>query len=365
MKFQCRSLFSLSALAIAAFAFSMPASARVGGPGHVYTMNNAATGNQVLVFQRGAQGSLTLAQTVDTHGNGNGAGLGSQGAVTLSQDGEWLFVVNAGSGTLSTLHVGDDGLSLASTVATGGTTPISVTEHGGVVYVLNAGVGGNIAGFRNDGGTLTALADGVRHLSETATDVGPAEVLFDKFGATVVVTEKITSRLTTYSAHADGTLSQPFVSVSAGTTPFGFVFDVSNHLLVSEAATSSLSSYKFGGSPAVVPKVISAAVPTGQLAACWAAVTPDGRFAFTANAASASLSTYKVARNGALSLSSTAPEATGAHPLDIAISDTGKRLFVLNTGNGTIGGFAIGQAGELSSLSATSVPTTAAGLAID
>ena len=105
MKFQRRSLFSLGAVAIAAFAFSMPASARVGGPGHVYTMNNAATGNQVLVFQRGAQGSLTLAQTVDTHGNGNGAGLGSQGAVTLSQDGEWLFVVNAGSGTLSTLHV--------------------------------------------------------------------------------------------------------------------------------------------------------------------------------------------------------------------------------------------------------------------
>mgnify|MGYP006890159090 CR=1 FL=1 len=30
-----------------------------------------------------------------------GAGLGSQGAVTLSQDGRFLFVVNAGSNSVS------------------------------------------------------------------------------------------------------------------------------------------------------------------------------------------------------------------------------------------------------------------------
>jgi pimeloyl-ACP methyl ester carboxylesterase len=37
-----------------------------------------------------------------------------------------------------------------------------VAEYGGIVYVMNAGGDGNVAGFRNSGGVLTPLADGVR-----------------------------------------------------------------------------------------------------------------------------------------------------------------------------------------------------------
>jgi len=359
-----RHVLAATSLALAAAFAVAPAQARVGGPGHVYTQTNDAAGNQLLAYERGAQGSLTLTQTLATQGSGTGAGLGSQGAVTLSQDGAWLFVVNGGSGSVSTFAVGDSGLALVSTVASGGAKPVSVTEHGGIVYVLNAGANGNVTGFRNDAGTLVALADGVRALSD-ASDVGAAEVSFDRLGRTVVVSEKATSRLTTYAAHADGTLGQPVVNASAGTTPFGFVFDIDDHLLVSEAMTSSLSSYKLTGRPAVNATVISGAVPTGQLAACWAAVTPDGRYAFTANAASPSISTFDVKHDGRLALAHTAPEAAGAHPVDMVVSPNGKRLFVLNTGNGTIAGFAIDHLGALAPLSSTSVPTTANGLAID
>ena len=42
-----------------------------------------------------------------------------------------------------------------------------------------------------------------------------------------------------------------------------------NHLLVSEAAASTMSSYRFPGNAPHSPMVVSAAVPTGQVAACY------------------------------------------------------------------------------------------------
>jgi 6-phosphogluconolactonase (cycloisomerase 2 family) len=365
-----RRLLAPPALALAA-ALAAPAqaasTARIGGHGHVYSLTNDAAGNALLVYDRGPGGTLTLAQTVSTGGLGTGAGLGTQGAVTLSQDGLWLFAVNAGSDTVAVLSVdGEGGVALVSTVASGGHAPSSVTERAGVVYVLNTGVGGNIAGFRNDAGTLAPLADGVRALSDEAVDVGPAEVAFDRLGRNVVVTEKNTNLIDTWPARPDGRLGAATFTASAGTTPFGFIFDPANHLLVSEAAASTMSSYRFPGDMPHVPEVVSAAVPTGQVAACWATATPDGRLAFTADAGSGAISSFEVDDRGALTLAQSAAEIVqDSHPLDMVVAASGKRLFVLNTGNGTIASFAVGIHGRLHPMATVGVPATAAGLAID
>ncbi len=69
-------------------------------------------------------------------GVGTGAGLGSHGAVTLSRNGRFLFVVNAASNTVSTFAVRPAGLVLKSVVDTGGLTPTSVAENDGPVCVL-------------------------------------------------------------------------------------------------------------------------------------------------------------------------------------------------------------------------------------
>src|SRR5262245_36435532 len=73
--------------------------------GALYTMDNAAAGNNVLVFQRDENGGLASAGSVATGGAGTGtqAGLPSQGSVLLSRDGRWLFVCNAGSSEISVL----------------------------------------------------------------------------------------------------------------------------------------------------------------------------------------------------------------------------------------------------------------------
>ena len=119
----------------------------LAGPGAVYTLTNQVGGNAVAVFMRGADGRLASAGSVATGGTGTGASLGSQGAVSLSNDGRRLFAVNAGSNDLSVFAVSPAGLALASRTASGGTLPISLTVHGNVLYVLNAGGSGNISGF--------------------------------------------------------------------------------------------------------------------------------------------------------------------------------------------------------------------------
>src|SRR2546430_2718105 len=92
----------------------------IDGPRAVYTLTNQVAGNAVAVFNRSADGTLTAAGTIATGGTGTGAGLGSQGAVALSDDGRRLFAVNAGSNDVSVFDVGPAGLSLAGRTASGG-----------------------------------------------------------------------------------------------------------------------------------------------------------------------------------------------------------------------------------------------------
>jgi 6-phosphogluconolactonase len=140
--------------------------------GHLFISTNSAAGNEVLVFRRAGHGPASFVTRAATQGLGTGAGLGSQGAVTLSGNGRYLFVVNAGSNTLATFALTRRGLALRSVVDTGGLTPTSVTENDGLVYVLNAGGSGGVAGFRNVLGRLAPVPGGLGTLS-AATGTAP------------------------------------------------------------------------------------------------------------------------------------------------------------------------------------------------
>src|SRR5207249_2685525 len=132
----------------------------------VYTLTNQVAGNAVAVFTRAADGTLTAAGTVATGGRGTGSGLGSQGALALSEDGRWVFAVNAGNNEVSILRVSPTGLSLASHFSSGGTQPISLTVHDKLLYILNGGGTRNITGFALDNtGGATAIAGATLPLS--------------------------------------------------------------------------------------------------------------------------------------------------------------------------------------------------------
>jgi 6-phosphogluconolactonase len=326
----------------------------------VFVSTNATTNNELLVFAVGSGGKLSLQTRVPTQGQGTGGGLGNQGAVTMSLNERFLFVVNAASNSVSTFAIRRDGVTLRSTVASGGLRPVSVAEHGGIVYVLNAGGTGNVAGFRNVRGELRPIADSVRSLS-AASGTNAAQVGFSNDGDVLVLTEKGTNKLTTYRVRHDGSIGAPEVTASAGQTPFGFAFDRRDNLLVSEAFGgavngSAVTSYGFDYRAPTKPNVISASIGTTQTAACWVVVTPNGRYAYVTNTGSNTISSYAIQKSGQLSLEKGIAATTGDGPIDAYIPSSGSYLFVLNSRSQTISSFTIGRDGSLSN------PSTVGGL---
>ena len=152
--------------------------------------------------------------------------------------------------------------------------------------------------------------------------------------------------------------------MSAGGTPFGFQFDSLGRAFVSEAAGSA-SSYTIDASGA---HTISGAVATHQAAPCWLVVSPDGRFAYTANAGAGTISGFSIAADGSIALldasGATGSFGAGSHPLDEAVSSDGRSLYVLVDGHHTIGGFRINADGSLTPLGEVgSLPAGSVGLA--
>src|SRR5271170_6496473 len=140
----CRGIrISVAAFAlVASLAAVNQALAQIGlneSRGFVYTETNAAN-NGVLVFNRAADGTLSLAATVLTGGLGGGVvSVGSQGTLALSQDRRWLFAANEGDNSISVMERTLEGLKAVGKVSSNGTLPVSVTVSRNLVYVLDDG----------------------------------------------------------------------------------------------------------------------------------------------------------------------------------------------------------------------------------
>lgn len=352
-------------------AFTSPAFADEEGGGRfaVYTITNEASGNEVAVYERSADGSLTFMDSYPTGGLGSGAGLGSQGAVILRENGRRLFVVNAGSNQISVLAVRKDGLELLDVVDSGGERPISLTLNGSFLYVVNAGGSGNITGFRvRDNGELLPLDGSTQPLSNggTGDSPQPAQISFSRDGRLLVVTEKATNLIDVFPVE-NGIAGSPVSHPSAGMTPFGFAFAKRNDLIVSEAFggapdASAVSSYNV---EADTFDVISPAVGTTQTAACWVVISNNGRYAYVTNTGSSSISSYRIETNGAISLLEAQAGLTGegSSPADMALSNDGKFLYALGVASDTISIFRVRENGKLQSLGSVDVPAGAVGLA--
>jgi 6-phosphogluconolactonase len=363
--------YTLRLLIAALFVFPVIASTvgattASGSTGFVYTETNAAAGNAVQVYLRAVDGSLTPGSAFSTGGLGTGASLGSQSAVVLSADGTWLFVVNAGSSDVSVFSVQGGTLTLVDTTPAMGSNPISLTSYGSLLYVLDAGGSGNIAGFRvARTGMLSFIRGSVRPLSNNGAGAAPSpeQIGFTPDGEHLVVSEKGSNMIDTYNLD-DGAASAPMVNASFGPTPYGFGFSGDNHLVISEAAISSVSSYRVTGKGL---KVISGSVADTQAAACWLVVNGSGRYAYAANAASGTISAFQVSEKGQLTLLTlggvNGVTGAGSHPVDMAFGSSDHFLYVLASGNNTINVFMVHADGSLAFIASYSSPAAATGLA--
>jgi DNA-binding beta-propeller fold protein YncE len=320
--------------------------------GAVYTMTNQATGNQVLMYSRDSNGTLTLMGRFPTGGRGTGDGLGSQGSLVLGNHVPLLFAVNAGSNEISVLATMPTGLRLVHKVNSGGVRPISLTVHNRLLYVLNDGGGSSIAGFTvGQDGHLTPLPNSIRPLS--GPGVNPAQIQFSPDGRMLVVTEKASNMIDVYRVGSDGLTTGPLAQPSAGLEPFGFAFHpLTGNLVVSEAANdlpgqASASSYTLTNNGQL--QVVSGAVHNMQQASCWVSLADQLGIAFVSNTASGTISSYRLGQDGSLSLvnPTAATTALGSAPQDLAMSQLNRYLYVLNAGTGNIGGYQVMSDGSL------------------
>jgi 6-phosphogluconolactonase len=313
------------------------ASSAMASHGALYTQTNDPAGNTVQRFDRAHDGSLTPAGTFATGGAGLAALGGRQGAVELSGDGRYLYAVNAGSDSVSVFRTGR--MRLIDTVASRGVAPASVAEHRGRVYVLNSGGTPSVTAFwRRHDGSLKPIPGGTRELAPGAE--GAAQVSVTADGRSLVVSERVSNRLETLPLDRFGRPGAPVVTPSSGAVPFGFGITRHGTVVVSEAGASTVSSYRFDGSL----RTVTASLPVGQGAACWVAVSPNGRFAYTGNAAGG-ITGFAIGRDGSLTALGTTNLLPS--PRDLDFDSTGRFLHAVSPG-GQVSSYRVGRDGSLS-----------------
>lgn len=348
---------------VGSLALAAPAAAdERSTPTTVYTETNEASGNRVLAYRADRSGALVAIGDVATGGLGSGDGLGSQAAVALSDDERFLFAVNAGSDSVTGFALERDGeLRSLGTVPSGGDRPVSVTAHEGVAYVVNAN-SLDISGFTYSRRGLVPLDGSTQPLSPAAG--GPAQVAFTPNGRQLLVTEKASNSLDVFRVRADGRTGSATSSPSSGQTPFGFDFTRKGIAVVSEAGTTSAATFdvRRDGSATAIADTSNG----GQAAPCWLVVTDRG-IAFTANAGATanSISSFRVDRDGQLSLLASRATATAVHPTDMALADRDSKLFNLSDQSGQIQVSSVDRGGSLDATTsvASGLPTTIVGLA--
>ena len=322
----------------------------------VFVMTNAADRNEVIAYKQSPGGNFYESNHYATGGRGSGGitdPLQSQGSLTLSTDRHLLFAANAGSGTVSVFRVTRSSLFLVDQVPSGGSEPLSVAQHGNLMYVLNAAGSGSIVAFRiGFDGRLHQIRNSTTYL--TAANSGGSSLSISPNGEILSVTERVPNNIDTFHINPNGTLAPIVVNKSSAPGVFAAAFSPGGDLMVSETGpaggvdASALSSYAVLANGTL--SVVSQSVPTFGNANCWNAVAPNGKWVYVSNAGSSTISGFAIGQSGELTpiggtVVGTNPD--GSTNLDIAVSGDSKYVFTLNSGTGTVGVFAILANGAL------------------
>jgi 6-phosphogluconolactonase (cycloisomerase 2 family) len=357
---------TVAAAALAAVAgFATPALtstafASTHGPwpsgGAVFVQTDNTAGNQIIAYQRAADGTLTQVGAYPTGGLGGVlAGsvvdhLASQGSLQYDPLGSLLFAVNAGSNTVSVFSVFGDRLALRQILPSGGSFPVSVAVRGNLVYVLNALNGGSVQGYQVFGDYVAPLPGSLRALGLNPTETPqftstPGQVAFSPDGTQLIVTTKNNGNdIDVFQVGIGGWLSRsPVVNAEPGTVPFGIAFDTANNL----------ATFTLGADGTVTP---IDQLANGQKATCW--VAPAGQFLFAGNAGSGTETGYSSAAGQLTLIGET---ATDAGTVDASATPDGQFLYVQAGGPGNVDEFSVGAGGSLTPVGSVTVPGAVGG----
>jgi 6-phosphogluconolactonase (cycloisomerase 2 family) len=356
-------IVGLAALAPSAGAAPVP----TGAARAVFVQNDRLTGNQVVAYRRGSGGRLTQVRTYATGGKGGElAGsvvdhLASEGSLTYDPAHRLLLAVNAGSDTVTVFSVNGDRLARRQIVSSHGAFPVSVAVRGNLVDVLNAEKGGSVQGYAIVSDRLAPLGHDRRALglNPTATPQfvnTPGQVAFTPSGRQLVITTKANGNdIDVFAVSRTGHLAaEPVINAEPSAVPFGVVFNGRSQLVVGEAGTDAVATFRLRADGKLTA---IDTVATGQQATCWVA-SARGHF-YASNAGSADVSRFSATAGGHLSL--LGQTATAAGTVDAAVSTGQRYLYVQTGGTGVVDEYRVGAAGGLTAIGSVTVPHAVAG----
>jgi len=368
--------------------------------GAVYVATNSYAGNAILTFPRLADGSLLPALApVSTQGLGSGPGqipgvatdpLGSQGSLVVDPKEQRLYVVNAGSDSVTSFKIKGQTLTVVGRSSSGGAFPVSLAVRGASLYALNAQSNSVSRLLITMGGGLDLRQTcalpapprpldppypaGTDHSAQPFGTEAPGQVGVSPDGKHVVVIAKQgpvstgfpfgetagSGAIHVFDTDVNGAMTNctsgpttytlPENATNHGKFPFSFAWSARGQLLVTEvfgtsasATASAVQPFTLSSNGSLAP--VSAPVGTDQVVVCWIVVTGDR--AFTANYLANDVSSLAIGRDGSLTTirgnaSGSAPLAT---PIDLALSPDGKYLYQLSPGNGTVVPFTVNAVG--------------------
>jgi 6-phosphogluconolactonase len=361
----------VAAATIGVFGAAPFASASTTSPvvGYTYINDNTAGANTIAGFDRHADGSLTPipGSPFTAGGAGLGAGLASQGAIQVTSDGRYLLAVDAGSNQISVLRITAGGVPVlvGQPVASGGIKPVSVAVSPfGLVYVANQGNGGSgYSGFRlGFDGSLTPIPGSTVTVPDGS---GLGDVFFNSTGNHVIGTRTGTSQIDSFDVLPSGRLlaapDSPFTGQGLG--QLGAEFSPANpsQLFVSNAhngaGLGTVSAYRDSFLGQLTP-IGSSPYADGQTAPCWVEISHDGKYLFTVNTGSGTVSSYSINPDGSLALISSFTINGGGADIDARLSPNGQYLLVDGAGHNFVSVFAV-NGGNLTELPSSPTPLPA------
>jgi hypothetical protein len=333
------SIRSAATLLFAALGFAATAvAAAPGRPTLAVTMTNDAATNRIQVYDAASQ---TLLQSLPTAGAGGAAG-NAHGVRQF--DGVLFAAVNTGSGTVAIFRRDGDRLNFAQLVATT-SAPLSVDFGNGHLYVAGTTsvdsfpLHGYAVGARDGSASLQLAGGGVPPAGATA-QVGVVD------DATLLVTLKsdpTPGTVDVVGLDTGGAITGAVAPVSApdgSLTPFGFAVYPDGTALITLAHSNQNGLFRDG--------VFTAVVDSGVMANCW--MTRAGKYAFTANTGSRTISRIVGTGNNVFVDATTAATITTGGPSDIDADGTVLGVIDRAGGASHLTLFEIDGYGELTSM---------------
>jgi 6-phosphogluconolactonase (cycloisomerase 2 family) len=205
-------------------------------------------------------------------------------------------------------------------------------------------------------------------------DSGPSEAAITPDGKYLVITEMFTNLIKVFEVREGGLLEERTTIGANNPTPLAVDFGRHNLVAITEGNDTghrvgspngaTLSTYRMTDDGGLVP--ISRAVNVNKTGTCWVRFSPDGRFAFTGDTGSGTVSSFAVSRNGKVTLLGSADTGGLASvPIDLGITRDGKFLYVLASFSGEVRGFRIRPDGSLTPVGiAGGLPITIQGIVV-